>query len=71
MTHHLIAARAYHQENHTGKVFERGKGKISILQPDMGDPDWVTEKWFDEYQNILPPGTVITLADGRKYSVPE
>ncbi len=70
VTHHIIAARNYRQENHTGKVFQLGKGKIQVLQPDMGDPDFVTEAWFKEYRNILPPGTII-VRNGVTFRIEE
>ena len=66
--YHIIATRSFRLENHQRKVFSRGKGKISILQPGQADLDWVDEAWLKEHRHDLPPGTVI-VQNGVTFSI--
>ncbi len=68
MTHHIIASRNYRQENHTGKVFQRGRGSIIVIYPDVAEPDRVTVDWLKEYRNQLPPGTAV-VQNGVSFTI--
>ena len=73
--HHIIASPKKSSHDNQGVrqfsvIMQRGKGKIQILQPGQADIDWVNEAWLMQYGSELPPGTVVTLKNGRTFSVP-
>ncbi len=67
---HIIASRNYRQENHFRQVFQRGKGKIGIIQPGQADTDWVTDVWLKDWRSELKPGTVI-IQNGVTFRIEE
>lgn len=73
MTHHIIASIVppVHRRQvgfYSRGVFQRGKGKIGIIQPGQADTDWITEAWLKEHRHALPPGTVI-IRNGVTFSI--